>query len=60
MNNRSSRQMTSQQVFTWMMVVSVLFLFLPQRWTDRVDHLFSALIGPFSQGSRQMTLLVTE
>ncbi len=60
MNNRSSRQMTSQQVFTWMMVVSVLFLFLPQRWTDRVDHLFSALIGPFSLGSRQMELLVTE
>jgi cell shape-determining protein MreC len=60
MNNRSSRQLTSQQVFTWMMVLSVLFLFLPLRWTDRLDHLFSALVGPFSQGSRQMTLLVTE
>jgi cell shape-determining protein MreC len=60
MMNGSSRHLTSKQVFTWMMVLSFVFFLLPQRWTDKLDHFFSALVGPFSKSSRQMTLLVTE
>jgi cell shape-determining protein MreC len=54
------RDLTSKQLFKWLMVISVVCLLLPSWLTDSLDHALSLLMGPLSRQSRQMSLAVTD
>lgn len=50
---------SSKQVFLWVMVISVIFVLLPQRLTDRLDRLFNWVSQPLTSGVRDLTLSVS-
>lgn len=54
------RDISSKQLFKWLMALSVLCLLLPDWMTDNLDHVFSLLLGPLSRPGRQMSLAVTD
>ncbi|MBN2375910.1 MAG: rod shape-determining protein MreC [Sedimentisphaerales bacterium] len=56
---RNGREITSKQIFTWLMVLSVVLLLLPRGLTDRLDHAFMLLLGPLSGSSRDLALQIS-
>lgn len=52
------RHISSKGVFTWLMGISVLCLFLPHSITERFDDVFSVLVAPFSSPVRDASLAV--
>jgi len=53
-------RISAKQLFSCLMVLSVICLLLPRRITDHVDHVISALLGPLSHRARQLSLEVTD
>lgn len=51
--------LSTKQVFVWVMVLSVVFVLLPKRLTDRLDHLLTMSLSPLTSGVRDFTLSVT-
>ena len=56
---RNGREITTKQIFTWLMVLSMVLLLLPRGLTDRLDHAFMLLLGPLSGGGRDLSLQIS-
>jgi cell shape-determining protein MreC len=54
------RPFQSNQLFIWLTVISLVFILLPQRLTESLDHLLAWAVSPLSNGGRGVTLTVTE
>ena len=54
------KPLSTKQVFVWVMVLSVVFVFLPRRLTDRVGSLLTQALSPLTGGVRDLTLSVTD
>ncbi len=59
MRRRNGREITTKQIFAWLMVLSVVLLLLPRSLTDRLDNAFMLLLGPLSGGGRNLALQVS-
>lgn len=49
-----------KRLFRYLMLLSLIMVFLPSSWTNRVDHFFSFLLSPLSGASRNLTLAATD
>jgi len=52
--------LSTKKVFAWVMVLSLVFVLLPRRLTDRLDHLLTQTLSPLTGGVRDLTLSVTD
>jgi len=59
MANRIKWQIRGKSLFAYLMVGSFVCLLLPSRLTNKLDHLCTSLIAPFSKSSRDLTLVVS-
>ena len=50
---------SGRRLFTYLIVGSLLATCLPRTMTDRLDHLLGAVLAPFSDTGRSMSLAVT-
>jgi cell shape-determining protein MreC len=57
---KTKHSISAKQLFKWLMLFSVLCLFLPRSLTDRLDQAVSSVVGPLSGGARQFSLTVTD
>jgi len=53
------QKIPSQQIFTYLMIAAMVCLLIPERFTNKLDHLLSFLVGPLSQSSREGSLAVS-
>ncbi len=60
MSRKYELSVTSKQVFMWLMAFSFILVLLPKSLTERVDHLVTDLLSPFSNKARQWSLSVSE
>ncbi|MBN1764767.1 MAG: hypothetical protein JW860_05875 [Sedimentisphaerales bacterium] len=60
MAGRRSERLSHKQIFTYLMMGAVVCMLLPVRVTNHLDHVLSVLVAPFSKGSQDMSLMVTD
>ena len=51
---------TNNPAFRYLMVATLLALFLPRGWTDQLDHVVALVLAPLSGRTRAVSLAVTE